>query len=178
MTREEVDDLSPGRALDVLIARARGLNVVALDWPCEWSPDCGQYVAGIHPNDYHPHRLIERGPVFVPDYGVWPPEEDELGGEPFASVTPVPFYSTDDAAAMRLLAELEAEGHHTQLRHDPLEQPDWRHSCEIRPPAMTSSGRMGLSIAGRGGHGPSRALAVSRAVLRVLTVEESVPSAI
>jgi hypothetical protein len=174
MTREEIGDLPPGREFDVLIARTHGLNIVALDWPCGRSPDCGQYAAAMHPNDYHEYHLNERGPVYLPEHGVWPPESDELGGEPFASVLPVPFYSTDDAAAMQLLADLEAEGYHTQLRFDPLEQPDWRHSCVLRPPAPTSSGRMGVSVEGFGGHGPGRALAVSRAVLRALTREAAV----
>jgi hypothetical protein len=175
MTQEEAGDLPPGRELDALIAEARGLDVVALDWPCWVDYDTRE------PYPSYSYGTDQGGPAGTRrSYRLPTPPPLRRDGVQRAvyctnredfELELVPAWSTDDDAAMQLLADLEGEGYHTQLRHDPLEPPDWRYGCALRPPAPTSDGRMGVSMKGYGGHGPSRALAVSRAVLWALLGE-------
>ena len=50
------------------IARWLGMNVVAMDWPCGYEPECGCYIASHrlhHPADW----CTERAPVYCPVKG-------------------------------------------------------------------------------------------------------------
>ncbi len=87
------------RKVDAALAQALfGLRVVANDWPCGRDPECGYYEAS--------HCLPPMGSWYsTPDVvylrgGEWPPKpmDPEPGLDPeeevYASVEPVPFYSS------------------------------------------------------------------------------------
>lgn len=101
--RLDVTRLEAGRELDALVAEAMGVNVVARDWPCGYWPDGGGYDAdteAAHKNTAA--WFSDRGPVFAVGQG-WPPRLLPGLDRPMASVRPVPFYSTDIAAAWTIV---------------------------------------------------------------------------
>ncbi len=89
-----IEHMEAGRELDAVVARAMGLNVVALDWPCRWCD--GGYMASFrqkpHSDDWTP------GPVYAGTQDSWPPHDLYGDGTMVADVEPVLFYSTDYAA--------------------------------------------------------------------------------
>jgi hypothetical protein len=100
-------DLEAGRDLDALIAeRVMGLPVVARDWPCGWLDT--RYQAASFPDHLSPDET-DRGPVYTDAHSIWPPRtNDDLDGwGRYVSVQPVPFYSTDIAAAWGVVEYLQ-----------------------------------------------------------------------
>ncbi len=104
------DNLS-GRELDIAVAKAMGLNVVALDWPCSHDPECGSYYAEQdRVGRYDPHVEVVPDAVYLPELGIWPPDED---GQ--AIVEPVPFYSTDPARLVEMFDWLHSQEWHISI---------------------------------------------------------------
>jgi hypothetical protein len=119
-----MSELAAGRALDAQVAeQVMGLTVVAHDWPCSYDPECGQYEAE---NTFYTESEWggERGPVYVPDGGIWPPEvpPDEPARRPSPSLTTarnwmrpradvraVPFFSTEMADAWRVVEHMAGQ---------------------------------------------------------------------
>jgi hypothetical protein len=96
-----------GRELDAAVANLTGLQVVAMDWPCWIDHDDGSVRASGSRDErfIHEEDETELHPVYVPEYGWWPPRPDpEMpeGYGDFAFVEPVPFYSATWEAAMSL----------------------------------------------------------------------------
>lgn len=90
------------RQLDVEIAKAMGLKVVALDWPCGLDPESGCYMAS--PKRDNPASwYTELGPVYIVRDDDWPPRAVEGVGQECAMVFPVPHYSSDIAAAWKVV---------------------------------------------------------------------------
>lgn len=103
MTREEIMAMKPGRKLDALVAeKIMGLRVVAHDWPCGRDPEFGDYEAA----SFWEEEMEERGPVYVPEDGSWPPKYLLDVKAHYAYVEPVPFYSTDIAAAWQVVEKM------------------------------------------------------------------------
>ena len=109
-----VCSLSP-RDLDVLIAeKVFHLKVVARDWPCGYDPECGHYAASYFLPPVG-HWWTGKDAVYIPEGDKWPPErtieidpeaEQVDPDERFAWVEPVPFYSTDIAAAWTVVEKV------------------------------------------------------------------------
>ena len=97
-----------GRELDAIVAeRVMGLTVVARNWPCGYSPDCGDYEASLYADyrDGDGSWFMERGPVRVRRSDAWPPRPDEYDPtRMMAIVEPIPFYSRNLQHAWDLLA--------------------------------------------------------------------------
>ena len=102
-----------GRDLDARVAEhVMNLHVVAVDWPCGYVPDGCDYKATSFP-DSDNHFYSDRGPVYVPEHGVWPPRLNDpqfraLTGDRVAIVNPVPFYSTNIVAAWTVVESITA----------------------------------------------------------------------
>lgn len=105
----QAEPYAAGRALDALIAeQVMGLQVVARDWPCGYVPG-GEYEASPWPEG-RASWYTDRGPICVHDGDLWPPEDlcDDDNPGLIAKVTPVPFYSTDIAAAWQVVEHMIA----------------------------------------------------------------------
>lgn len=114
-----IEQMEAGRELDVLVARAMGLNVVALDWPCGREPECGVYEAAHFIPVGCDTWFTEEGPVYLSAGANWPPEPGRMHPErQYAYVEPVPFYSTDWAAAGAALEWLSIHGYQWWLEYD------------------------------------------------------------
>lgn len=105
--------MAAGREIDALIAeRIMGLNVVARDFPCGYAPDSGSYQGHHFPYDDNMAASwwTDRGPVYLRPNGTWPysllERPSGLPAYRFVDVEPVPFYSTDIAAAWRVVEEI------------------------------------------------------------------------
>jgi hypothetical protein len=102
MTYEEAMRASAGRATDAIIAdEVMDLQILARDWPCGYSPDCGNYRAAPDDDEWYRRFFAERGPVYaaVHDYA------SALNIKPLIVPTPVPFYTTSFMAAWQLLRQ-------------------------------------------------------------------------
>jgi len=120
------NEVPAGRELDALISeQVMGIPVVCHDWPCGYSPDCGEYEAAMFVLKQDGKYISNsewnnsRGPVVAEyldlDYG-WPPYEDAgICGGLIAHVEPVPFYSADIAAAWQIVEKLIANGATPQI---------------------------------------------------------------
>lgn len=106
MTEQEFEEWWEGldeREQDAETAKCYGLNVVAMDWPCGYSPECGDYEANDLPdNPLFSAMFDQRGPVYVEKPEDWPPKIDREG-ERCARVYPVLFYHRDGDAMLSLL---------------------------------------------------------------------------
>jgi hypothetical protein len=108
MTEEEIMNMKEGRDLDALIAeKIMGLNVVSMNHPCGYDPECGEYEA----NHFFPiigSWFNEEGPVYLPENGIYPPvpELEPAMGESYCYVTPVPFYSHSLSHAWQIVDKL------------------------------------------------------------------------
>ena len=107
--------MKAGRELDALIAeKVLRLNVVCHDWPCGRDPECGHYDATNYP-DAEGLWFDDKGPVYIDEHSVWPPEEDaDRWFGRFAHVHYVPFYSTDLSAAWEVLEKFEMNIYHNK----------------------------------------------------------------
>jgi len=101
--------LIAGKDVDVQIAKILGLEIVCMDWPCGYDPECGVFHATPCKGWVRASPDYELYPVYLPKggHGIWPPErvEGASGSEPeenlwIANVEPVPHYSTDLASAI------------------------------------------------------------------------------
>lgn len=111
MNSSDIDKLEAGRELDALVAEGMGLKVVAHDWPCGYDPECGYYGAAM--TNETEGLYLERGPVTPRVDDGWPPKQwpDDLEPDKFfASVTPIPFYSTEISDAWQVVEKLDSEG--------------------------------------------------------------------
>lgn len=112
-----MNELDAGRALDALVAeRVMGLRVVATDWLCGYMPDgCGLEASSTLAGDgfcNEPH------PVYAREGGTWPPAKRDYApwthelfrDQLYADVIPVPFYSTDIAAAWAVVERVTSWG--------------------------------------------------------------------
>ena len=95
-------ELRAGRELDALVEeKIFGRKIIAVDWPCGYDPECGCYEAALSlaPEDTEHGWFTERGPVFQ----CWPddPKNHRI-------VEPVPFRSTDIAAAWQVVEKMLA----------------------------------------------------------------------
>lgn len=89
--------------LDAAISEMMGMPVVCHDWPCGHVPD-GGYEAALREDD-GASWWTDRRPVYAPDDELWPPQPlfpDDPDSELYCYVEPVPFYSTDMAAAWKV----------------------------------------------------------------------------
>lgn len=87
--------------------------MVAEDWPCGYDPECGTYEAAMWASGKDASWFTQRGPVYVPKEGWWPPRvEAVLGGETewIAWVRPVPFYSSLIELAWDVVEHLRQQG--------------------------------------------------------------------
>jgi len=101
-------DQQAKRELDAAVARGIGLNVVASDWPCGYPPDSSEYEASFL--RYDPEWGIADY-YDTPDYvyavegGRWSPETMDDGAV-WATVLPVPHYSTKIADAWQVVEKM------------------------------------------------------------------------
>jgi hypothetical protein len=100
--------LHADRDLDGRIARAVfGWQVVARDWPCGYDVEGGRYRASLYQEPDADPDLVPTMPdaVYRLPMHPWPPVERRLGDRLLhpAIVMPVPAYSTDIAAAWRVV---------------------------------------------------------------------------
>jgi hypothetical protein len=153
------------RKTDVAIAKLMGLNVVALDWPCGYDPECGCYQA-CHFNPPIGCWYNEHGPVFVPANGTWPPEPVETDlfdeTEHFANVEPVPFYSDDIVAAWEVADAFS-------ILVSPCLTGGWG-AGQFNGTTEHPDGGQRFCVAGTWAEAPEAPLAICRAVLKVREV--------
>lgn len=105
-----IDEHPANRCLDAWVAEeVMGLNVVSRNWPCGHTPDCGGYEASMQAEARY-SWYTEKDPVYWEDVNSdgwgWPPWVDEDHGDLIACIEPVPFYSTDIAAAWSVVEKL------------------------------------------------------------------------
>lgn len=126
-----------------------GLRVVALDWPCGYEPDGCDYEAEHFPDEML-SSYTERGPVYVPEHGIWPPVASPTGKDGrFCAVKPVPFYSTSWSDAALVLDEL-AKTHHWRLLSPFLPGEPW--FAGLTPHGCTGwNGRPDVEASGKTG---------------------------
>ena|SRR3990167_5839708 len=107
----------PDRELDALVSeKVMGLHIYSHTWPCGYEPECGCYEAASigASREYAWHN--ENGPVFI--------DQDCDGDIPW--LEPVPFYSTDIAAAWRVVEKLQESGLTLHLFREPTGV--WKHT--------------------------------------------------
>ena len=161
----QAETYAAGRELDTLIAeQVMGLQVVARDWPCGWADwdDGGGYVAA------HDRELPEALGFTKQDRRRWAaryPDRGPVYTEPLdaAFYTPVPFYSTDIAAAWEVLTHFTAQGWRITSEHRVKPDPAYAWRWEFDT--------LGSALPGRqifGAYGPTPALAICRAALKAV----------
>ena len=110
------------RDLDARVAEnVMHLRVVAMDWPCGYHPDGSGYEATHFPSAEHGAAdgelgswCTDRGPVHVPEHGIWPPEARKGNFGSYAWVEPVPFYSTSITDAWEVVAHFRSQPFHVR----------------------------------------------------------------
>lgn len=104
----DVTMLEAGRELDALVAeKVMGLTILARDWPCGPDPECSTYVAA----GTLQVGLLEEA-AFYPDRGPVTADPGGLVSTLYGPTKcPVPFYSTDIAAAWQVVEHLRTIGY-------------------------------------------------------------------